>query len=224
MVDGKLAFASGSTVPMLEAMHVELPPAVEVKEEAEAEAEGQEKPEGDNADETQAAEGDVEMEHKPEDADAEATDKPDGETEAEAEAEPEVVEEIKEEPDVEVTVEVKTEPSPPMEVDLTPAPALNSAPARLPSSLFIGDLRLLHLKNRLASLSIPAEFAGEGMLVCGPGVLARTRGGDDRKAGGAIVAVRKLGEGEVVLEGAISATYFAVRKELYGSYAQVTTV
>jgi cleavage and polyadenylation specificity factor subunit 2 len=215
MVDGKLAFESGSTVPMLEAGYVDLPPAVEVKEEAEGEGKDAEQPEEVVAD----GDGDVVMEG----------DKP----EAEGQAEESEGAAVKSEPEAEVVKEEPAEPEHTAEPEAeaartpTPTPALNTAPARLPSSLFIGDLRLLHLKNRLASLSIPAEFAGEGMLVCGPGVAARTRGGADDKSGGgggAIVAVRKLGQGQVVLEGAISATYFAVRKELYGSYAQVTTV
>ena len=93
------------------------------------------------------------------------------------------------------------------------AQAPPSGPLTLPSSLFIGDLRLLALKNRLGTLGIPAQFAGEGVLVCGPGV--------EPGAKGSIVAVRKLEEGRVVLEGPVSGTYFAVRRELYGSYAQV---
>ena len=38
----------------------------------------------------------------------------------------------------------------------------------LPPSLWIGDLKLAALKRRLAAASIPAAFAGEGVLVCGP--------------------------------------------------------
>lgn len=92
-------------------------------------------------------------------------------------------------------------------------------PPLLPSSLFVGDLRLASLKAKLTSLSIPAEFAGQGVLICGPGVPAKIVG---EETSGEIVAVRKLAEGQIVLEGAVSSTYFAVRKELYGSYAQVT--
>lgn len=92
-------------------------------------------------------------------------------------------------------------------------------PPLLPSSLFVGDLRLANLKAKLSSLSIPAEFAGEGVLICGPGVPAKIVGEDTN---GEIVAVRKLAEGQIILEGAIGKTYFDVRKELYGSYAQVT--
>jgi cleavage and polyadenylation specificity factor subunit 2 len=211
MVDAKLAFASGSTVPVLEDASVELPPAMEAKEEVEGGAEAEAKPqaegeaaEGEAAEGETAVDGDITMDATPETAEVEAKTEPEPEVEAEVKAEP----------------EPKTESDAETVREATPTRALG--PARLPGSLFIGDLRLLHLKNRLASLSIPAEFAGEGMLVCGPGVLSRRAG--DKKASGAVVAVRKLGEGEVVLEGAISATYFTVRKELYGSYAQVTTV
>lgn len=95
--------------------------------------------------------------------------------------------------------------------------------AKLPGSMFIGDLRLTTLKSRLATLGIPAEFAGEGVLICGPGVvdsLPQSKVGDGRKEKD-IVAVRKLEQGKIVLEGAIGKVYFDVRKELYAGYAQV---
>lgn len=88
----------------------------------------------------------------------------------------------------------------------------------LPGSLFVGDLRLANLKARLSALTppIPAEFAGEGVLICGPGV----NKGSSAK-GGSVVAVRKLGEGQIVLEGGIGRTYETVRKELYKGFARV---
>jgi cleavage and polyadenylation specificity factor subunit 2 len=95
-------------------------------------------------------------------------------------------------------------------------------PLPLPSSLFVGDLRLAALKARLAAKSIPAEFAGEGVLICGPGVSLERAEGDDLK-GGSIVAVRKLAEGSIVLEGSVGKVYFDVRRELYGGLAQVAT-
>lgn len=213
MVDGKYAFASGSTVPTLEAAGVELPPLVtDVKEEME----GDVKPEIAGDETAVEVVGEVVAAEMEADVEAAAA-------EASAEAAPATATDIE---NVKIEVEEPVSAIETVEVDMEPAPAISSAPAHLPSSLFIGDLRLLALKNRLASLSIPAEFAGEGMLVCGPGVLARTRGAatDDKKSGGSIVAVRKLPEGQVILEGNISATYFAVRKELYSSYAQVTTM
>lgn len=113
--------------------------------------------------------------------------------------------------DSEPTAEPTADPKLSLAARQAQAPA--SGPLPLPSSLFIGDLRLLALKNRLGSMGIPAQFAGEGVLVCGPGVQGEK---------GGIVAVRKLEEGRVVLEGPVSGIYFVVRKELYGSYAQVS--
>lgn len=223
MVDGKIAFATGSTVPTLEAPYVELQPLQpEVKVE-------EEPPAADPATETmEEAAADAVAEKALEEAEGMAAEAVE---EVKAEAEPEAAADEPMLVDTEVEVAVKTEPHEDIVVDAeaavelvkeSPPPAMSAAPVALPSSLFIGDLRLLTLKTRLAALSIPAEFAGEGVLVCGPGVLGRSDG-DEKKTAGSIVAVRKLAEGEVVIEGAISATYFAVRKELYGSYAHVTT-
>ena len=161
MVDGKIAFAAGSTVPTLEAPSVVIPPA---QKEVKAEDDG--------------------------------------------------------EIDTNLTL-LKTEPG------LSPSPAsrlevkfskADTMPAILPGSLLVGDLRLAILKARLASLSIPAEFAGEGVLVCGPGI----HQGSDAK-GGSIVSVRKLEEGHIILEGGIGKVYYDVRKELYGGFARVVT-
>lgn len=95
-------------------------------------------------------------------------------------------------------------------------------PRQLPGSLFVGDLRLAQLKARLNTAGIPAEFAGEGVLICGPGVAARTEDPEVDVKPGSIVAVRKLGEGEVIIEGSVGKIYFDVRKEVYGSLALVT--
>lgn len=203
MVDGKLAYASGSTVPLLEAPSVELPPLqVEVKEET-----------GDAPEAAAEAAEDVTIE---ETGQAEiVTYAPATAEDAETAADDVVVKEEHVEPG----------PAPAPEavvVEESSQPIGPHGPASLPGSLFIGDLRLLALKNRLATQKIDAQFAGEGVLVCGPGVTAKAEG--KSKAQGSMVVVRKLGEGQVVLEGAISRTYIAVRKELYGSYAQVTAM
>lgn len=198
MVDGKLAYASGSTVPLLEAPSVELPPMAEVKEEpeavavAEAEAEAGAEAEAEKPVEVAEAAEDVAMEEGKPDV---VTDEPATAADEETAAD---------------EVAVKEEPEP--EVVETEMPVGPSGPASLPGSLFIGDLRLLALKSRLAGQKIDAQFAGEGVLVCGT------------EGKGSMVVVRKLGEGQVVLEGAVSRTYFAVRRELYGSYAQVTAM
>jgi cleavage and polyadenylation specificity factor subunit 2 len=116
-------------------------------------------------------------------------------------------------------IDVKMEPDlEPIAMPEKPA-AKPMTPGALPGSLFVGDLRLANLKQRLSTLSppIPAEFAGEGILICGEGISQ----GENAK-GGSIVAVRKLAEGQIVLEGGIGKTYTAVRTELYKGFARVT--
>lgn len=89
------------------------------------------------------------------------------------------------------------------------------SPVTLPQSTLIGDLRLTALKARLASLGITADFAGEGVLVCGLHAAGKESGEND------VVAVRKLGRGRVEVEGTVGNVYYTVRKELYGLHAQV---
>ncbi|WVQ80726.1 hypothetical protein IAT38_002831 [Cryptococcus sp. DSM 104549] len=112
-------------------------------------------------------------------------------------------------------------PSPPAPASSTALIAPTDARPPLPTSTFIGDLRLALLKHRLSTLTppIPAEFAGEGVLVCGEGIQAAQEGKEGGAAG--VVAVRKMGEGRIVLEGSIGKVYYAVRKELYGGLARV---
>ena len=112
---------------------------------------------------------------------------------------------------------------PPRDISLRRQPA----PLPLPTSLFIGDLRLTVLRTRLQNLTppIPAEFAGSGILICGPGVLALSAqdggSGSGEVKAGSIVAVRK-GERGVEIEGSVGGVYDLVRKEVYGSFAQVS--
>lgn len=124
----------------------------------------------------------------------------------------------------------------------------SSDPSLLPAlkpSLFIGDLRLALLKERLSVLKIPTEFTGEGVLVCGPAppeafdydfaTRAAEKGIDSRKGAKAVrdqlldeameesggkVAVRKVGRGKLVLDGTPGETYFVVRKAVYALHAQ----
>ena len=103
---------------------------------------------------------------------------------------------------------------PKLELDLS-----SSKETALPASLFVGDLRLAYLKSRLNAQGIPAEFAGEGVLVCGPGVKAQMDG--EKVRPGSMVAVRKDGEGEVQVEGSAGRVYWQVRKEVYTSLALV---
>lgn len=243
MVQGKLAYATGSTVPILESADVVLPPLqaeVKVEDEADA-ATGKEKGTAHGGDTETDAEAKAEAaaeavgpagEAVEEKAEAEedsreaVTDAPATAATAETNADDEAAaEQTAVEAAADIEAAVKTEPieveenadehiiDPAHSLAAREAQAPPSGPLTLPSSLFIGDLRLLALKNRLGTLGIPAQFAGEGVLVCGPGV--------EPGAKGSIVAVRKLEEGRVVLEGPVSGTYFAVRRELYGSYAQV---
>lgn len=86
------------------------------------------------------------------------------------------------------------------------------AQVELPHSTMIGDLKLATLKARLGAVGVPAEFAGEGVLVCG-----------DIAGGSHVVAVRKMGRGNVVIEGGACEIYYTVRKEVYALYAIVAT-
>ncbi|ORY31385.1 beta-lactamase-like protein [Naematelia encephala] len=128
--------------------------------------------------------------------------------------------EIEPEPETdEIMVKSERSPSPSPPPHPSKPEPIAFLPKSLPGSLFVGDLRLAQLKSRLASLSIPAEFAGEGVLICGPGINA-----GDQASAGSIVAVRKLENGRIVLEGAVGKVYGAVRKEVYGGFARVAGV
>ncbi|GAA5860663.1 hypothetical protein JCM3774_006244 [Rhodotorula dairenensis] len=115
----------------------------------------------------------------------------------------------------------------------------------LKPALFIGDLRLALLRERLNALKVPSEFTGEGVLVCGPAppeafdydftAAAKRAGLDLRKganyirdalldeameASGGRVAVRKAGRGKLIIEGSPGETYFVVRRAVYALHAQ----
>ncbi|GAA6050576.1 hypothetical protein JCM3770_001470 [Rhodotorula araucariae] len=140
-------------------------------------------------------------------------------------------------------------PAPDADEDVKPSPADEPVdPSVFPAlkpSLFIGDLRLALLKERLAALKVPSEFTGEGILVCGPAppeafgydfTAAAARAGIDVRKGakyvrdalldeameasGGRVAVRKVGRGRLVLEGAPGETYYVVRRAVYALHAQ----
>ncbi|KAF8528949.1 beta-lactamase-like protein [Hysterangium stoloniferum] len=91
--------------------------------------------------------------------------------------------------------------------------------AKLPQSTMIGDLKLTALKGRLARLGVPAEFAGEGVLVCG-GAAVKMSAEDIPND---TVAVRKTGRGKVVMEGTVSDVYYVVRREIYNLHALIAT-
>ncbi|WVR06284.1 hypothetical protein IAU60_003314 [Kwoniella sp. DSM 27419] len=225
MIDGKIAFAPGSTVPVLELADKVKPLAVEPTE-----VESRPKPEvpavadGDAQESTNNnGDGDVQMEGTTTTATAAAADDDAAEDATTA---------------VDTEVTVKTEP---MEEDVKPvvqaSPTPEAAPAivpsasrgiksnvstrlALPTSLFIGTLRLTTLKSTLSSLvpPIPAEFAGEGTLLCGPGILTAK---DATPKSGSIVAVKKVGEGGVVLEGTVGRVWDIVRREVGRGLARV---
>ncbi|GAA5956213.1 hypothetical protein JCM21900_006839 [Sporobolomyces salmonicolor] len=125
-----------------------------------------------------------------------------------------------------------------------PSDATVVLPALRPS-LFIGDLRLALLKERLAALRVPSEFTGQGILVCGPAppeafdfdftAAAAAKGIDMRRGAKAVrdalwaeametsggkVSVRKVGRGRLVVDGSPGETYFVVRKAVYALHAQ----
>lgn len=106
----------------------------------------------------------------------------------------------------------------------------------LPQSLYIGDLRLTALKSTLNTSGIPVEFAGEGTLICGPGVPDLVKkyqeanekglpmdGISEQEDIGEIVVIQKSADGKLQLEGGLAGgeTYYTVRKVLYGSFAEV---
>lgn len=68
--------------------------------------------------------------------------------------------------------------------------------------IFIGDVRLSDLKQALTSQDIACEFRA-GALVCGGGVVVRV--GQER-------------EGELAIEGSLSADYYKIRDVVYGQY------
>lgn len=87
----------------------------------------------------------------------------------------------------------------------------------LAPSLFIGDVRLAVLRQRLQSLKIPAAFAGEGVLVCGPVSFKSGKGSSGSRVdlSGGQVAVRKGKSGELLIEGQPGETFQLVRQTLY---------
>lgn len=111
-----------------------------------------------------------------------------------------------------------SEPEKPSESELRTRPKTlgSRSVTNLPQSTMIGDLRLTVLKTRLATVGIQAEFAGEGVLVCGG---KKDSGSEESTI--PMVAVRKTGRGRVELEGSASDLYYTVRREVYNLHAVV---
>lgn len=202
MVEGKIGFQTGSTAPTLERADLVMP-----RKEEEVEV----KP---DLDTISSAEHDVEQ--KPIIIDKSET------TQSATQPSEPTTESA---PPTEARTEDESEDgtAPPKSKRIRTRASRPTLP--LPSSLFIGDLRLTVLRSRLQALTppVPAEFAGSGVLICGPGVLAlasQSEKGNVVKAG-SIVAVRK-GDKGVEIEGSVGAVYDLVKKEVYGSFAQVS--
>ena len=111
-----------------------------------------------------------------------------------------------------------------MDVDVETLPPL-------PKTLFIGDVRLFAMKQKLTAAGISAAFAGEGVLVCGPVsskpgfVDMRNKSkqayeSEDIDTSGGQVAVRKTRAGELAIEGNPGDTFYAVRNIVYSLHAE----
>ncbi|EEB08093.1 cleavage factor two Cft2/polyadenylation factor CPSF-73 [Schizosaccharomyces japonicus yFS275] len=70
--------------------------------------------------------------------------------------------------------------------------------------IFVGNVRLAALRKTLMDQGISVELKGEGVLLCG-----------------GIVAIRKLDNGRIVIEGGISNRFFEIRKTIYDTLAMV---
>ncbi|SGY25443.1 BQ5605_C018g08616 [Microbotryum silenes-dioicae] len=144
--------------------------------------------------------------------------------EGNAEAEAEVTEEeIKVEQGVgdEEKEKEKGEQDDKMDADsITPSTSLIKTLPPLRPSLFIGDLRLTLLKERLAARGIPSEFAGQGILLCRPAPPQSFGYKGELNLSGGRVVVKKSGRGRVMIEGTPGETYHVVREVVYSLHAQ----
>lgn len=210
MVNGKIAFQMGSTVPTLERPELVLPRKVE-------------EPVEDIKPQPQAERITV---LPSEVVEPSSSSQPSIKVEPHDDAEPNpnqtavTIESLSSDPAPIPEPEPEAEPEP-VKPPRSASDRVTRPPLPLPASLFIGDLRLAVLRARLQALTppLPAEFAGSGILICGPGVLSLANQ-EDVKAG-SIVAVRK-GDKGVEIEGSVGSVYDLVRKEVYGSFAQVS--
>ncbi len=106
---------------------------------------------------------------------------------------------------------------------------LQGGPNSLPRSMLIGDLRLTTLKTTLAEMGIPAEFVGEGTLLCGDGLDEVLRGyGDEEDLPDNLVVIKKDAEGVIEMEGSAHSgeaeggeVYEQIRSVVYGAFARV---
>lgn len=91
--------------------------------------------------------------------------------------------------------------------------SVDCAHSPVQGTLFIGDLKLSTLKALLSSspYRLPADFAGEGMLVCAPATMTAPDA----------VSVSKRGKGRIVIEGNVTRNFTSVRNAVYGLHARV---
>ncbi|WWD04790.1 hypothetical protein V865_002861 [Kwoniella europaea PYCC6329] len=191
MIDGKIAFAPGSTVPVLESSELVKPLPIE-EEQAEKKVET-------------IQDGDVEMTSEPA---KEATEETAQDDQVQVKAEPE------EAKDTDVNEVVTTKKKVPVPYHI--------AKSSVPTSLYIGTLRLTSLKSNLTNLkpSIPSEFAGEGTLLCGPGLLTPP---EEKVKSGSVVLVKKIGDNGIVVEGTIGRVYDLVVGAVKDELARVNS-
>lgn len=110
--------------------------------------------------------------------------------------------------------EPATAPSPQISKDTVAVrlqPAGPQGSTAISPTLFIGDLKLSTLKSALGgpNYRLPAEFAGEGMLVCAP------------STGTDAVTIQKHSRGRIVIEGNVTKSFKNVRNAVYGLHARV---
>lgn len=87
----------------------------------------------------------------------------------------------------------------------------------LPTSLFIGDMKLTALKSKLNSLGIQAEFGGEGVLICWNDNVQ-----SDETEGA--VAISKNSKGNLNIQGGLIGDgdiYYTVRDAVYAMHAVI---
>ncbi|WWC88746.1 uncharacterized protein L201_003659 [Kwoniella dendrophila CBS 6074] len=228
MIDGKIAFAPGSTVPVLEASELVKPLPVETTIEEE-QIEKKDLPEVISSEESTAKDSDVEMTTEPAKEATEETAQDELEITVKTEPQDEDVEEVKEAeikeeqngPEPTISIENQSERLSKLVKTKVELPRF-----QMPSSLFIGTLRLTSLKSNLSNLKpvgIPSEFAGEGILLCGPGLQKNKDSEDEKIKSNSIVLVKKIGENGIVIEGIIGKTYDLVTKAVKDELANVNS-
>lgn len=100
--------------------------------------------------------------------------------------------------------------------EIADARAAQDNTSALPTSLYIGDMKLTALKARLIGLGLSAEFGGQGVLICWNEV------NEDDGA----VAISKNNRGELNITSSLIGDgdiYYTVREAVYGMHAVIPT-